>query len=220
MKDGKPLRLRKGMIKDSTDKIPIIFFESLIEQISEICCYNMTKMRVQRYLDERIMKANVTYEVSSHNDIEVTTSGDDDDDDDDDDDVYISPDETRIAAKVMALYLKTLFQTYLCSNCNVSVSIENGLAWCNNFNVSLQSACKSKAYLRLAVLKDNHQPKLHIDVSHSRIERKFDLSLSNTAQKVIVCKVINKTFLFTIDRFNECTDLLIVSLYYIHFVTS
>ena len=202
------------MIKDSTDKIPIIIFESLIEQMSEICCYNMTKMRVQRYLDERIMKANVTY---SHNDIEVTTRGDDDDDDDD---VYISPDETRIAAKVMALYLKTLFQTYLCSNCNVSVSIENGLAWCNNFNVSLQSACKSKAYLRLAVLKDNDQPKLHIDVFHSRIERKFDLSLSNTAQKVIVCKVINKTFLFTIDRFNECTDLLIVSLYYIHFVTS
>ena len=159
MKDGKPLRLRKGMIKDSTDKIQIIIFESLIEQISEICCYNMTKMRVQRYLDERIMKANVTYEVSSHNNIEVTASGDDDDDDDDDD-VYISPDETRIAAKVMALYLKTLFQTYLCSNCNVSVSIENGLAWCNNFNVSLQSACKSKAYLRLAVLKDNHQPTL------------------------------------------------------------
>ena len=214
MKDGKPLRLRKGMIKDSTDKIPIIIFESLIEQMSEICCYNMTKMRVQRYLDERIMKANVTY---SHNDIEVTTRGDDDDDDDD---VYISSDGTKIAAKVMALYLKTLFQTYLCSNCNVSVSIENGLAWCNNFNVSTQSACKSKAYLRLAVLKDNDQPKLHIDVFHSRIERKFDLSLSNTAQKVIVCKVINKTFLFTIDRFNECTDLLIVSLYYIYFVTS
>ena len=202
------------MIKDSTDKIPIIIFESLIEQMSEICCYNMTKMRVQRYLDERIMKANVTY---SHNDIEVTTRGDDDDDDDD---VYISSDGTKIAAKVMALYLKTLFQTYLCSNCNVSVSIENGLAWCNNFNVSTQSACKSKAYLRLAVLKDNDQPKLHIDVFHSRIERKFDLSLSNTAQKVIVCKVINKIFLFTIDRFNECTDLLIVSLYYIHFITS
>ena len=217
MKYGKPLRLRKGIIKDSTDKIPIIIFESLIEQMSEICCYNMTKMRVQRYLDERIMKANVTY---SHNDIEVTTRGDDDDDDDDDDDVYISPDGTKIAAKVMALYLKTLFQTYLCSNCNVSVSIENGLAWCNNFNVSTQSACKSKAYLRLAVLKDNDQLKLHIDVSHSRIERKFDLSLSNTAQKVIVCKVINKIFLFTIDRFNECTDLLIVSLYYIYFVTS
>ena len=180
----------------------------------------MTKMRVQRYLDERIMKANVTYEVSSHNDIEVTTSGDDDDDDDDNDDVYISPDETKIAAKVMALYLKTLFQTYLCSNCNVSVSIENGLAWCNNFNVSTQSACKLKAYLRLTVLKDNDQAKLHIDVSHSRIERKFDLCLSNTAQKVIVCKVINKIFLFTIDRFNECTDLLIVSLYYIHFITS
>ena len=32
VKDGKPLRLRRGMIKDSSDKMPIIIFESLIEQ--------------------------------------------------------------------------------------------------------------------------------------------------------------------------------------------
>ena len=32
VKDGKPLRLRRGMIKNSSDKMPIIIFESLIEQ--------------------------------------------------------------------------------------------------------------------------------------------------------------------------------------------
>ena len=32
VKDGKPLPLRRGMIKDSSDKMPIIIFESLIEQ--------------------------------------------------------------------------------------------------------------------------------------------------------------------------------------------
>ena len=130
------------MIKDSTDKIPIIIFESLIAQISERSCCDMTNMPVQRYLDGRILKTNATSEVSSNNDIEVTTS------DDDDDDVYISPDETKIVAKVVALYLKTLVPTYLCLNCNVSVSIENGLVCGNNCNnVSAQSTCKSKAYL-------------------------------------------------------------------------
>ena len=89
----------------------------------------------------------------------------------------------------------------------MSVSIENGLAWYNNFNnVSAQSACTSEAYLGLAVLKDNDQSKLHIDVYHSAIERKFDISLSNTAQKVIVCKLISKTFLFTTNRVNKCME--------------
>ena len=32
VKDGKPLRLRRGMIKNNSDKMPIIIFESLIEQ--------------------------------------------------------------------------------------------------------------------------------------------------------------------------------------------
>ena len=104
--------------------MPTIIFESLIEQISEGSCYNMTNMWVQRYLDERILKTTGTSEISSNNDIEVAKS-------DDDDDVYISLDETKILTKVVALDLKTLVQTYLCSNCNVSVSIENGLAWCN-----------------------------------------------------------------------------------------
>ena len=66
----------------------------------------------------------MTFEVSSNNDIEVTTYGDDD--------VYISSDETKIVSKIIAVDLKTLAHTYSCSNYNASVSIENGLAWCNN----------------------------------------------------------------------------------------
>ena len=108
------------MIKDSPDKMPIIIFESIIGQTSEGSCYDMTNMRVQRYLDERILKTTMISEVSSNNDIEATTN---------DHDVYIFPDKTTIVAKVVAVDLKTLVQTYLCSNCNVSVSIENGLAW-------------------------------------------------------------------------------------------
>ena len=107
----------------------------------------------------------------------------------------------------MAADLKTLAQTCLCSINNVSFSIENGLAWCNKCNnFSAQSTCKSKAHLGSSILKDDDQSKLHIIVFHSITERKFDLPFSNTAQNVIVCKIINKTFSFTIDRFNKCIE--------------
>ena len=87
----------------------------------------MINMQVQRYLDERILKMTETSKLSSNNDIKVKKS-------DDDHNRYTSPDETKIVAKVVALDLKSLVQIYLCSNCNVSVSIKNGLAWCNNCN--------------------------------------------------------------------------------------
>ena len=60
-KDGKLLQLRGGMTKDSTDKMPIIIYESLIKQISEGSCYDMTNMRVQRYLDKRTLKMSLTF---------------------------------------------------------------------------------------------------------------------------------------------------------------
>ena len=88
---------------------------------------------------------------------------------------------TKIVAKVVAVDLQTLAQTYMCSICKVSVSIENGLAWCNNCNnvqdkVNLNvQTCKLKAYLELSVLKDGDQSRLQM--AHSIIERKFDLSL-------------------------------------------
>ena len=54
--------------------------------------------------------------------------------------------------------------------------------------------------------RNYNKSKLHIDFSHSIIQRKFNISLSNIAQKLIVCKLINKIFLFTIDRFNKCME--------------
>ena len=56
------------MIRDSTDKMPIIICELLIEQMSEESCYNMTNMQVQRYLDERILKTTLALDVSSRDD--------------------------------------------------------------------------------------------------------------------------------------------------------
>ena len=58
----------------------------------------MTNMQVQGYLDERILKTTLTSELSSTDDIEVTAV---------DDDVYISSNEAKIVAKVVAADLKT-----------------------------------------------------------------------------------------------------------------
>ena len=65
------------MIKGSTDKIPIVIFESLIEQISDGSCWDMTNMQVQRYLDEQTLKTNSNLEVCSDKDIEVTKNDND-----------------------------------------------------------------------------------------------------------------------------------------------
>ena len=93
------------MIKENIDKMPIIICKLLTEQMLEESYYNMTDMQVQRYLDERILETILTSEISSNNDTEITAI---------DDDVYISPNETKTVAKVVAEDLEILAQTYLC----------------------------------------------------------------------------------------------------------
>ena len=146
-----------------------------------------------------ILKTTLTSEVSSNNDIEVTVN---------DDDIYISPNDTKIVDKDVAADLETIAQSYFCSIYNMSFSIQNGIAWCNDCNnISAQSTCKSKVYLGSSIVKDDDQSKLHITVFHSIIERKFDLPLSITTQNFNVCKLINKTYLFSIDQFKKCMEL-------------
>ena len=53
-KDCKNLRLRKAILKDNTGKISGVSFESKIDEISEEACYNLTKIRFQKYQDESV----------------------------------------------------------------------------------------------------------------------------------------------------------------------
>ena len=129
------------MIKDSTDIMPIILW------IGD--WINVGRELLQHYKhastkNEQILKTTLTSEVSSN--MEVTAI---------DYDVYISPNETKIVAKVVAADLKKFAQPNFCSIWNVPFSIENGLAWCNDCNnVSAKSACKSKVYLGSSIFKD------------------------------------------------------------------
>ena len=53
------MRLKEGMAKDSTDKMAIVTYESLIEKVSDGNHYNFANVRVQIYLDERVLKTTL-----------------------------------------------------------------------------------------------------------------------------------------------------------------
>ena len=185
------------MLKDATGKISGVFFESVIDHIKEGACYDITKMRVQKYQDNRVLKSTENTEVSENKVLDLVKT--------DEDNVDVSVSETKMAAKVVSIDLKTLSETYQCSECNAPVVIRSGLAWCDACShVSTQSVCKSKAFVSLGVVTDSDPSRYPIRISHSLIEKKFDFVISNTTSEDIVPKLINKKFLFTIDNTNQC----------------
>lgn len=115
-----------------------------------------------------------------------------------------TPKIPKVVGKIVSIDSNTLNQSYLWSMCNVQVCIKNGLAPCNACNNgSTQSVCNFKSKVGLVIHQEEDQSKLHNNVPHSIVEKKFDTSLSNVKNKVILWKLIDKKFLFTIDRFNK-----------------
>ena len=68
-KDGKPLRIRKGMIKDETGSIEIVLFSSIGDGVSNNTPYDFKKMRVRKFMNERILKSTETTKVSKNDDV-------------------------------------------------------------------------------------------------------------------------------------------------------
>ena len=46
-KDGKTLRIRKGIIKDETGNTEIVFFSGIIDEVKNNFYYNLAKVRIQ-----------------------------------------------------------------------------------------------------------------------------------------------------------------------------
>ena len=67
-KDGKPLRIRKGMIKDETESIEIVLFSSLVDEVSNNTHYDFKKMIVQKFINDRILNSTENTKVSKKND--------------------------------------------------------------------------------------------------------------------------------------------------------
>lgn len=60
---------KRYMIKDSTDKMTVVIFESLTEKVIDGSCYGFVNVRVQGWFDELVLKNNFNYiNISESND--------------------------------------------------------------------------------------------------------------------------------------------------------
>ena len=124
-KDGKTLRIRKEMIKGETGSIEIVLFHSLVDEVSNNTSYEFKKMRVQKFMNDRILRLTETTKVSKNDDVAIFVT---------DKELCAFSYEKTVKTKVVSTDLKTLTQTYLCPVCSAPVSIDNAVAWCEKCN--------------------------------------------------------------------------------------
>ena len=198
-KDGKPLRIQKGMIKDETGSIEIVLFSSLVDEVSNNTCYDFKKMRVQKFMNDHILKSTETTKISKNDNVAISVTGEE---------LSAFSYEKTVKAKVISIDLKTLTQTYLSPVCSAPVSINNAVAWCEKCDNALsQSQCKSKADVKMVILDESGQLRSTINVPHALIEKSINLVVSNTPKKDIVMELMNKSFSFTLNKTNKCLDM-------------
>ena len=65
----KSLHIRKGMIRDQTGSIEIVLFSSLVDEVSNNTSYDFKKMRVQKFMNDHILKSTETTKVSKNDDV-------------------------------------------------------------------------------------------------------------------------------------------------------
>ena len=108
-KEGAPLRIRKGIVKDQTGSIEIVFFSSVIDKKSNNNCYDFKKMRIPKFMNNRILKSTESTIVTENSNINIELT---------DDELNASSFEKIVNAKIVKIDAKTLIQIYLCSTCN------------------------------------------------------------------------------------------------------
>ena len=199
-KEGATLRIRKGIMKDQTGSIETVFFSSVIDKISNNNCHDLKKMKIQKFMNNCILKSTESTTVTENSNINIELTVDE---------LNASPFEKIVNAKIVKTDAKTLIQIYLCSTCNTQVTINNAVGWydiCEN--AESQSECKLKIDVKIVILDESDQMKYYISVPHSLIEKSINVSVSNTSKKEIVMKLVNKTFNFTLDKGNNrCLDM-------------
>ena len=113
------------MIKDETGSIEIVLFNSLVDEVSNNTSYEFKKMRVQKFMNDRILKLTETTKFSKNDDVAIFVT---------DRELCVFSYEKTVKTKVVSTDLKTLTQTYLCPVCSAPVSIDNAVAWCEKCN--------------------------------------------------------------------------------------
>ena len=55
-KDNKILEFEKLSLKDNTSSMPITFYNELTQQLKEEKCYEITEVRITKYVTQRLLK--------------------------------------------------------------------------------------------------------------------------------------------------------------------
>ena len=153
-KDGKRLRIRKGMIKDETGSIEIV------------------QTIFQKFMNDRILKSAETTKASKNDDVAIFVT---------DEELSAFSYEKTVKAKVVSIDFKTLAQTYICPFCSAPVSSNSAVGWYEKRdNASSQSQCKSKADVKMVILNESGQLRSTIDETHTLMEKSINLAVSNT----------------------------------------
>ena len=98
--DGKPLRIRTGIIKDKTGNIEIVFFSD-IEEVKNNLYYNLTKLRIKRFMDNRTLKTKETTRVTQNDKVNIKVMVDE---------PSASTFQTNVIAKTVKIDGKTVIQ--------------------------------------------------------------------------------------------------------------
>ena len=94
-------------------------FSSLVDEVSNNTSDDFKKMRVRKFMNDRILKSTETTKVSKNDDVAIFVTNEELSD--------FSYGKT-VKAKVVSIDLKTLTQRYLCPVCSAPVSINNAAA--------------------------------------------------------------------------------------------
>ena len=92
----------------------IVFFSDIIDEVKNSLCYNITKVGIQKFMDNRILKTTETITVTQNDKVNIEVT---------DDELSASTFQKKVKAKVGKIDGKTVIQTYLFSNCNSMVFI-------------------------------------------------------------------------------------------------
>ena len=63
-------------MKDQSGNIEIVLFSSVIDKISNNNCYDLEKMRIQKFMNNRILKSTESTTVTGNNSINIELTDD------------------------------------------------------------------------------------------------------------------------------------------------
>ena len=75
-KEGAQLRIRIVIMKDQSGNIETVLFRSVIDKLSNNNCYDLEKMRIQKFLNNRILKSTESKTVTENNSTNIELTDD------------------------------------------------------------------------------------------------------------------------------------------------